>query len=259
MEAATKPKSKATRKSEVAAGAVTEDDNQPQVEEPTEPEETKGSRASDIEPPDPADTVEDVIEVFEPREDVKRWVIGKPPQEGGENDEYSIYTQQPLGHVDRARFFGLVTRTLATAIKEGGGVELGFDDVLGPGGGNIRQRAQSLAARDIQDASSFMTMAFTLLSYTPDFLLECYCIWLGVPGEERIWAKHVMSQPRIPEQDQWGITDDDAFEMAERFIDQNYEEIRRFFVERVPRLFARVRSKEQTRRKASDSSKQSKS
>jgi hypothetical protein len=215
-------------------------------EEPTQEKDddaaVDGSDDNDVD--DVVSEVEETIEVFEPRTDVKRWCIGKPPEEGGQPEEYEFYEQRELGHIRRMEFQALVTRTIANALKEGGAVGLPFDDVLGSGGGSLRQRAAAIASQDIADATSFMATAFTLASYSPNFLLDCYCIWLDIPSVDRKWAKRVMAQNRNPEKDQWGLTDDMGFEMAERFIDQNYEAIRGFFAERLPSLVKRAIARE---------------
>lgn len=192
--------------------------------------------------------VEDAFEALEPMADARTWIIGKPPKEGGKEDQYSEYIQKPLGYMPRQRFFGLVFKTVSESIKAGGVLDLGMDDVFGGGAGSIRQRFQQLTAQDFTDAGSFVALAAQLAANTPDFLLDCYCIWLDVPAQERAWAKATMNQPYDPEREKWGLTEEQGFEMIEIFIDQNYEDIRAFFVERLPRLVTRIRSRERDRK-----------
>jgi hypothetical protein len=186
---------------------------------------------------------EEALETLEPMTEPREWIIGKPPTEGGEDDEYSRYVQRPLGYMQRMRYFALVSSTITEAIKAGGTINMGATDLFG-GEGSLRQRAAALTDADFADAGSFMALAFQLLAYSPDFLLESYCMWLDVPGKEKGWAKRVMSQPRDPSRNKWGLTDEMGLGMVETFIDQNYEDTRRFFVEKVPKLLTRLRQRE---------------
>jgi hypothetical protein len=122
--------------------------------------------------------------------EVRRWVIGKPPGEGGKESEYSVYVQQPLGWMARSRFFSIMSA---------------------------------------------------------DLLLECYCIWLQVPTGERPWAKLVFEQPWDPENNKWGLKDEEHRVVIGAFVDQNYEELRGFFTEDLPSIARRVVLNEKAR------------
>jgi hypothetical protein len=74
--------------------------------------------------------------------EIRRWVVGKPPGDGGKESEYSVYVQQPLGWMARSRFFSIMTAALSKAIRATGGEVAGMGDVFGEGGGTIRERAQ---------------------------------------------------------------------------------------------------------------------
>lgn len=201
---------------------------------------------------------EEALDILESKIDPHRWVIGKPPENGGTEDEFSIYYQRPLGYMARMRFFALVSNTIADAIKSGGSINFGGSDIFGQSGGSIRQRAAQLSTEDFADAASFMALAMQLISYAPEFLMDCYIIWLDVPPAERQWAKLVMEQSRDPERNKWGLTEDDGLEMIEIFIDQNYDDIRDFFGVKLPRLVQRVREREQARKARESESAQSK-
>jgi hypothetical protein len=172
--------------------------------------------------------------------EVRRWVIGKPPQEGGKESEYSVYVQQPLGWMSRSRFFSIMSAAMSKAIRATGGEVAGMGDVFGEGGGTIRERAQRLTQRDFQDASQFAAMAMELSAYVPDLLLECYCIWLQVPNGERQWAKLVFEQPWDPTNNKWGLKDEEHRVVIGTFVDQNYEELRGFFTDDLPAIARRV-------------------
>lgn len=190
---------------------------------------------------------EEQLEILESKADPKRWVIGKPNEEGGTEDEFSIYYQRPLGYMARMRFFSLVSSTIADSIKAGGSISFGGSDIFG-GQGSIKQRAAQLSTQDFADAASFMALAMQLVTYAPDFLLDCYVLWLDVPPAERAWAKIVMEQPNDPKRNKWGLTDEQGLEMIEIFIDQNYEDIHDFFVVKLPQLAQRVREREAERK-----------
>jgi hypothetical protein len=197
---------------------------------------------------------EDPLEILEPKAEPKVWLIGKPPEMGGTDDEWSRYIQRPLGYMARMRFFALVSKTIATAMKEGGGLALGGGDVFN-GDMSVRERAAQLTESDFADAGSFMALAMGLIGYVPEFLTECYAIWLDVPATERTWFRRVINQPYDPEHNRWGLTDDQGLEMIEVFIDQNYADIREFFAGKLPALVKRV----QTREKESSEARKSES
>jgi hypothetical protein len=193
------------------------------------------------------------MEVLEPMVDAKRWIVGKPPEAGGKNTEYSVYTQMPLGYMARNRMFSLIGRTLSAAIKSTGGSVGGMDDVFGAGGGTLIERGRRLGSRDFQDASQFFTLAMELVGYTPDFLSDFYAIALEVPVTERGWFREVIEQPYRPDDDRWGMSEDMGIEVIEIFIDQNYEDIRRFFIEKLPKIGRRAAAREQDHKKDHES------
>lgn len=199
--------------------------------------------------------VDKIEEVFELKDGPRTWIIGKPPDHGGKENQYSIYTQKPLGLMPRMRFFGLLTNTISEAVKAGGAVDLGMGDVFGAQGGSIRERFQTLSNQDFADAGSFLALAFKLMAYAPDFLLDSFVIWLDVPPEDRRWAKQVMDQRYDPEDEKWGLQEDQFIEMVEIFIDQNYEEVRNFFAQKIPKFIARVQQREAARASNSEQSK----
>lgn len=179
--------------------------------------------------------------------EIRRWVIGKPPEHGGQENEYSVYVQQPLGWMARSRFFSLVTAAMSKAIRATGGDVAGMGDIFGEGGGTIRERAQKLSQRDFQDASQFAAMALELAAYVPDLLSEAYCVWLQVPNGERFFAKQVFEMPWDPENNKWGLRDEDHRTIIGTFVDQNYDELRGFFTEDLPAIARRVVVNEKAR------------
>lgn len=208
-------------------------------------------------------SLEEQIEALVPYTGAKKWLIGKPPQEGGEEDEFNVYTQTKLGFIEMQQFFALCSRALLKAVKEGG--DSAVSELSGMmGGGDIRAMSRQLQQQDFNEAANFMAMAFALVSYVPDFLVDCYALWLRVPEHQQWWFKREVVKPYDPDRDLYGLTKEDGYEMVHRFLDQNYEEIRDFFVTDIPKTIDRVRKLEQQRKEkagelesASPSSKQS--
>jgi hypothetical protein len=57
----------------------------------------------------------------------------------------------------------------------------------------------------------------------------------------------VFEQRWDPDRGLYGLRDEDHEEIIERFIDQNYEELRGFFTRTLPRFAARVAEREKER------------
>lgn len=180
------------------------------------------------------------LEALDPTTSPVRWIVGKPPEMGGKKDQYSIYTQDKLPWMARQKFFALVGKTMAKAIRESGGDVGGMSDVFGDEGGSIVERGRRLTQRDFTDAASFAALAFELVGVNDQFLTECYLIWLNVPRDDRGWARRRFNEPWNPEEGEYGLKDDQHEMIIQTFIDQNYEDIRRFFIETLPALAKRV-------------------
>jgi hypothetical protein len=221
-----------------------------------EPQESQAPQETPTPTQPQAKPEENPLDLLEPSVEPKRWIIGKPPEKGGKDTEYSVYVQSPLSWMNRNRFFALVANTLAEAIKAGGSGSFDLNDLGGEG--SFRERAARLTENDFSDATSFLSLALKLVAYSPDFLLECYCLWLNVPKSERMWAKAVMEQQHDPDNNKWGLSDETGMEIINVFIDQNYEDIRSFFTKTLPQIAERVRAREAAHNSESDQSKQSK-
>lgn len=207
----------------------------------------KHAEAMDSLEPGAGDTTSWLNKPVDDLSEVKRWIVGKPPEHGGQDREYSVYVQQPLGWMARQRFFALVSAALSKAIRASGGEVAGMGDIFGNSGGTIRERGEKLMQRDWQDASTFMALAAELSAYVPDLFLEFYCVWLQVPPAERPWAKLIFEQPYDPERNLWGFTDNQHRTIVGTFIDQNYEELRGYFTEDLPAIARRVVANERKR------------
>jgi hypothetical protein len=193
------------------------------------------------------------LEALEPASTPVRWMIGKTPEFGGNEKQYSIYVQDKLPWMQRQRFFALVSRTFSQALKQSGGDVGGMGDIFGEEGGSLVERGRKLTQRDLTDASQFMSLAFELVGYSADFLVECYLILLDVPRPEHEWARMRFAEGWDPEREKWGLKDEDNQKIIETFIDQNYEEIRSFFVQTLPALGRRMSLHEKSRDRESKS------
>ena len=202
-------------------------------------------------------SLDEQIDTLVPHTGAKVWIIGKPPEHGGENNEWEKYTQRKLGFIEMQMFFRICSRSLLSAVKEGGD---GIANELGNmwGGGDIRAMSAVLRQQDFNEATSFMSMAFSLVSTVPDFIGDCLVLWLRVPETQEYWFRQTIAKPWDPENDEYGLSRAVWREMTERFLDQNYEEIRDFFANEIPSLFKRVQQLEKKRLERESASQQSK-
>lgn len=159
---------------------------------------------------------EDILHIIEPKHEPVDVVLSF----GGHT---RTYTQKPLTYFKKMEFFQLVGRTLDEAMKGDDG--LNVNSIFGG-----PQSVTDLSTEDFADLDSFLNMVAKIARYAPEFLKECYLVWLGIPKAERVWAREALDE----------IDEEIGFEIIERFIDQNWEALEGFFSERVPSLLQRV-------------------
>lgn len=197
--------------------------------------------AAPVEEETPAEPAKDVLNTLRPRAEQRTWTITDPATEG-RVETTRTYVQKPLSYFGKMEFFGLVGEVIDKAVSGENGLRISsLFDVPGRGG--------ALSASDFRDADTFVQAVGKLLTYAPDFLQKCYCIWWSVPEYERPWVIDVIS--RSP--DEGGLTDDEGIEAIEIFIDQNWEALEGFFRDKISTLRDRV----QTRRAEAAESRQS--
>lgn len=245
-------------KPETREGAINKFDLPPDEEE-QQPSEN-GKPVDEVEDDTPSTEQEEAraaaeaeLDKLEPMTEVTSIILGKPPEHGGQKNEFSIYIQQPLGYIATLRFYSLVGKNVAEAVKAGGVVDLG--DAFTNANGNVQDRAKQIIEQSFNDAGSFAALLAQLVAYSPEFILDFYCLSLDVPVGERKWAKAVMEQPWRPEENKWGLQRVQGQEIIERFIDQNYDEVRDFFGDLIRNVSKRVRKHEKRRKSTSDQSK----
>lgn len=171
-----------------------------------------------------ARTEEDILDTMIPRTQAITIAIGL-------GDNAQEYTQRPLGFFQKMEWYSLVSHAVDDMLQSQGGDDIAITiaGVFGDG----------LKMNNLQDMSSLVS-AFTKLSAeVPDFLLDSYCIWLGVPRERREWARYQMGQP--PEEG--GLTDEQGMLILETFADQNLEAIKAFFAKEGPAVVKRMQSR----------------
>ena len=174
----------------------------------------------------PQEPAEDVIDILKPKAEPHTWTIGV-------GDYERTYIQRPLSFFAKMQWFSLVGEVLDKALS--GEHKMSMNSLLSTPG-----RGGALSIADFRDADTFMQAIGKLLSYAPDFMLDSYVIWLGVPGQERESAKLIMA---FPEED-GGLSDETGVEIIEVFIDQNYDALDDFFRKRIGDLRARVEQRQ---------------
>jgi len=177
------------------------------------------------------DKAREVLEQIQPSAKPRQWTIGPESMQ-------RTYTQKPLGFLAKMQWFALVGDVLDKALS--GENALSINNLFeGPVGRNT----QSLQAADFREADMFVQAVGKLLSVAPDFLVNSYCIWLNVPEYEHDLFAELM---RLPAED-GGMSDEVGMEIIETFLDQNYQALADFFVERLGKLQRRASKLEELR------------
>jgi hypothetical protein len=152
------------------------------------------------------------------------------------------YVQEPLSYRGIVEFTGLLGRAIDEAMSGPSALDLG--GVL-----NIAQFAQdfqdddsrraaisSLIASGDSGINGFVKGFAKLCAAVPSLIDESQCIWLRIPLHERFQAREVWNLPPS----RGGLNGDDGELMMRVFIAQNYEELERFFGERLRRIFGTI-------------------
>jgi len=169
-----------------------------------------------------------------PNKDNKTWVIGAGEQE-------IKLVQKPLSYFAKIEWFGLLGDTLNRAAQYGG---MNLSSIIT----SPERRENLLSMTDVQDAETFLQIILRLVGAAPEFLLESYCIWLGVPRGSRTYAKAIMMLP----EEEGGFSDEAGLMVAQTFLDQNAEALRDFILKRVPTLGRRAMKLMQTEEKTTE-------
>lgn len=170
--------------------------------------------------PEPVEFEPDIVDILEPKEEHNHVTLTF----GGHT---TTYIQKPLTFFTRAEFFRVLGENIDKAMAGEDGLTV--NALFGAGPTSL----SDFSASDFGDLDSFMGLVAKVSAYAEDFLKDCYVVWLGVPRGEREWAKAALDN----------LGDDEAINIIETFIDQNWLAIERFFTEAVPALAQRVQSR----------------
>lgn len=199
------------------------------TEDPPSAENTDENPATDGPPAEPEP---EAVDLLAPKFEARTWHFEDDQREAD-------YVQKPLSFVGKLEFFALIGETVDNAMQGANGLTI--DGVISAASTSVSLFSNQTTTFGGSGTSldAFMGGMARIARYAPDFLLDCYCIWLAVPMDDRQWVKWCMARNA----DEGGLTDDDAVEMMEVFIDQNGVAIRDFFVKRLPALNQRFQER----------------
>jgi len=142
------------------------------------------------------------------------------------DDREISYTQEPLSFFGKMELFSVLGGAVEKALSEEGGISL--SEIM-----EVPQREDGLplSTNDFLDADTFIKSIAKLVQFAPDLIKDLFCISLRVPRGERPYVKELMEEQ---------ITDDEGFELIEKFIDQNLEVMKSFFSERILPLVDKI-------------------
>jgi len=161
--------------------------------------------------------VAEELDILEPRTETKAWQFS-------DGEVHKTYTQKPLGFFHKVEFFSLLGDTVDQMSESGRPLDI--NGILGSGA----------------DMDSLVAIVSRVASHAPDALKEAYCIALAVPRGEREWAKWVMEEQ---------LTDEEGFDLMERFVEQNGDAMKDFFTGKGTKLIKRASQKFSPKRDAS--------
>jgi hypothetical protein len=153
---------------------------------------------------------------------------------GQEVSEHIVreYDQKPLSYTSMIQFTGLLGRKIDEAMSGPEGLTLESVGELADIARTASSGQITLSRGDFAGIDSFVRGFAKLASYVPDIIDEAQCIWLRVPFRDRMLVREIWGKPV----DEGGLSVDDGEEMLTLFIRQNYEELERFFAERLRRI-----------------------
>lgn len=178
---------------------------------------------------------EDVLDTIVPKDKPKTWTFTWQ-MEGREAISYT-WTQKRLNFIRKMQWFALLGEVVDKTLSEGGA---SISDLL-----DVPMRdAGAFSPSDFADADQFIRIASRLTAQAPDFLIDSFAIWLNVPDNE----VPVATQFFRMDEEEGGLSDDQAIEIIETFIDQNFDSLSDFFGGRVGGLIKRVQYRQQKRK-----------
>lgn len=160
----------------------------------------------------------DETEILEPNYAVRYQVIGK-------GEHLHTYAQRPLSFFGKMELFSLLGATLNEAVSKG---DFSITEFM--------QENQ-----EIRDSEVFIRIVARLIEFAPDFLKDLYSIALAIPKGEREYVKALMELP----EDEGGLSDNDGVEILDVFVEQNWDAMTDFFVQKILPFSQKVSSRVQ--------------
>lgn len=144
----------------------------------------------------------------------------------GEGDDRIVFVQKPLSFFGKVEFFSIAGKAIESILKDGTTIAELFD---GPA-----LDTSAPLANAASDADVYVRAFSRVVQNAPEILSDLYCVILRVPRGQREYIA-----PRIEEE----LTDDQAADILDTFIDQNWEVMVSFFKERILPLADKIGTK----------------
>ena len=100
--------------------------------------------------------------------------------------------------------------------------------------------AKMRAGTEDERTEAVVQLVLSMIESGPETAKAIFMQALNVPEAERFFVAEILDQPHDDETGRGGLTDDDAMEIIETFVEQNAKAIRDLFFDRLARLSTRV-------------------
>ena len=165
----------------------------------------------------------DVVEILEPSAEVYTVVLGE-----------NTYIQSPLTFFRKIELFSVLADAIDKALAEGAIISEFLDEIPG-------------STSDLKEADVFVKAIVKIVRFAPDILSDIFCISLNIKKYERGEVKELLQE----------IEDEQAMDILNHFVDQNWDAMMDFFSKQMSPLVAKVSEKVQSRSTSSKPSKAS--
>lgn len=149
------------------------------------------------------------LEVLEPSAQNKDWTFT-------DGEITRVYTQKPISFFRKIEFLSLIGNAVDSLSDSGKPLNL----------------AEMFSGEATVD--SFVAIISRVAAEIPETLQDAYCIFLDVPKNEREWFKWVSDRD---------LSDNDGFDILERFVEQNAEDMQDFFANKGQKLVNKITKK----------------
>jgi hypothetical protein len=163
----------------------------------------------------------DVVETLEPSAQVYTVELGD-----------NTYIQSPLTFFRKIELFSVLADAIDKALSEGAIISEFLDEIPG-------------STSDLKEADVFVKAIVKIVRFAPDILSDIFCISLNVKKNERKELKEQLEE----------LDDEQAMDILNHFIDQNWDAMMDFFSKQVSPLVAKVSEKVQSQSTSSKPSK----